>query len=249
MKNKRLLRIFAMVLSVVTLTGCGNMPDVTERENDLIAEYAAGVLLRYSEDYELRLMSEEQAKESEEEQMMSATPSPTPLMTSSPTPTSTKQPEIQVEVVSGGAVDVIQEETLQEVSLNELYQLSNIDVKYVKKEFAKGYTEPGVLIKAEDGRTKLIITFTLKNTSSAKKEVNLTNRKISYLLSVDGLEIAPEFSLLRNGGLNHFSATLKPGQSEKVLLIFDLAEERKNTSQLMLEIVEGEKQVTLDLLK
>lgn len=249
MKNKGILRIFAMVLSMLTLTGCGNMLDITERENDLVAEYAAGVLLRYSEDYELRLMSEEQAKESEEEQMLLATPSPTPMTTPTPVPQSTKEPEIKVEVVSGGAVDVIQEEALQEVSLNELYQVSNVDVEYVKSEFVQGYTEPGVLIKAEDGRTKLIVTFAFKNTSSGKKTVDLTNRKISYLLSLDGLEIAPEFSILRNGGLNHFSSTLKKGQTEKALLIFDLAKDREKASQMTLEIVEGEKKVSLDLLK
>ena len=44
-------------LMVALLTaGCGEMPDLTQEETDLIAEYAAGILLKYDRDQVNRLV-------------------------------------------------------------------------------------------------------------------------------------------------------------------------------------------------
>lgn len=47
-----------LAFSSVSLMGCSTVPDLTEQEQGLIAEYAAGTLLQHSEKYDRRLVTE-----------------------------------------------------------------------------------------------------------------------------------------------------------------------------------------------
>ena len=50
-----------LVMSAVLLTGCvDSMPDLTAEQSDIIAEYAAGLLLKYSRHYDYKIVSEEE---------------------------------------------------------------------------------------------------------------------------------------------------------------------------------------------
>ncbi|MBO6108874.1 MAG: hypothetical protein J6P16_05675, partial [Eubacterium sp.] len=55
MKKKRIWITGALIMGML-LTGCGDLPDISEHQSDLIAEYAGGVLLKYSPKYQLRLV-------------------------------------------------------------------------------------------------------------------------------------------------------------------------------------------------
>ena len=59
MKKGKVLGLIA--LSAMLLTGCVDaMPELTAEQSDIIAEYAAGLLLKYSPRYEYRIVSEEE---------------------------------------------------------------------------------------------------------------------------------------------------------------------------------------------
>ena len=62
-----------LVMSAVLLTGCVDaMPDLTREQSGMIAEYAASLLLKYSPNYNYKIVSEEEvaaAKAAEQELM------------------------------------------------------------------------------------------------------------------------------------------------------------------------------------
>ena len=59
MKKGKVLGLIA--LSAILLTGCVDaMPELTAEQSDIIAEYAAGLLLKYSPRYQYRIVSEEE---------------------------------------------------------------------------------------------------------------------------------------------------------------------------------------------
>ena len=72
--------IFFILLSMMSLTGCMEAENLTEQQSDLIAEYSAGVLLRYSDKYQHRLITKEQRKKQEQESE-EASPSPSATAT------------------------------------------------------------------------------------------------------------------------------------------------------------------------
>ncbi len=59
MKKGKVLGLIA--ISAMLLTGCVDaMPELTAEQSDIIAEYAAGLLLKYSPRYQYRIVSEEE---------------------------------------------------------------------------------------------------------------------------------------------------------------------------------------------
>ena len=64
MRKGKLLGLVSMV--ALLLTGCvDNMPDMTEEQSELVAEYAAGLLLKYSPNYQYGLADEDELLEEE----------------------------------------------------------------------------------------------------------------------------------------------------------------------------------------
>ena len=60
MKHNRIRLLFVMLFAIMTLCGCLDVKNMTDEEADMVAEYSAGVLLRYSDTYEWRLITKEQ---------------------------------------------------------------------------------------------------------------------------------------------------------------------------------------------
>ena len=58
MKRGR-LQIGVAVFLCVMLAGCADLPNISEQQGNMVAEYAAGVLLRYSNKYALRLVDKD----------------------------------------------------------------------------------------------------------------------------------------------------------------------------------------------
>ena len=59
MKKGKVIGLLAM--SAALLTGCvDHMPELTAEQSDIIAEYAAGLLLKYSSNYSYKIVSEEE---------------------------------------------------------------------------------------------------------------------------------------------------------------------------------------------
>lgn len=237
MKHTRIL-CFLLIVSMISLTGCMDVKNMSEEKTGLVAEYAAGVLLRYSDKYEYRLITKEQlAKQEKESEETSApaestvTPTVSPAPDGSGTPGEAQEPEVS---------------EVPEVSLDELYQLKGITVSYDSCRFTKRYGNTE--IRAMDGETLFVVTFALKNVSGAGKKVSLMDRRdIQYTLDVDGNQYFPGVNMLPNGGLNYLETTIKKGKTEKAVLIFRMDQDRTSASSANLTIEENNKKTSIKL--
>lgn len=237
LKRKQVLFCVA-VLSMLSLTGCMEIKELTEQQSDLVAEYSAGILLKYSDRYERRLITKEQLKKDEKQ---GATATPTATVSVTPTPTATGDLE-------GEASEGKTEQEVPDVSLNDFYHFNGVDVSYDSCKFVNQYG--AAYIRAEKGETLCVVSFSLHNTSSKVKKLNLMKRMgISYTLDVDGSEYQPGPSILLNGGMNQLKTTLKPGQKEKAVLIYRMAKSKKNASSITLTISEGKRETTITIKK
>lgn len=239
MKHTRIL-CFLLIVSMISLTGCMDVKDMSEGKSGLVAEYAAGVLLRYSDKYEHRLITREQLakqeKETEETSVpagSTVTPTVSPASEGSGTPGEVQDPEVS---------------EVPEVSLDELYQLKGIKVSYDSCRFTKRYGDGDAEIHAMDGETLFVVTFAFKNVSGAGKKVNLMDkREIQYTLDVDGNQFFPGVNILPNGGLNYLDTTIKKGKTEKAVLIFRMDQDRTSASSMVLTIEENNKKSSIKI--
>ena len=232
----RQIRFLCAVLavSVLSLTGCADIKNLSEEQENEIAEYAAGVLLQNSDKYPYRLITKEEKEVTETPTPMPATP------TSAAAQASDAPQESQPEQTAAAP-----EDSKKEVSLDDLYHLKGVSILYTSYRLADKYGSSQ--IRAEQGKKLLVAEFSLKNNSGAKKKVKLIDRrKISYQLNVDGTTYSPQISLLENQ-LDYLEATIAKGKSQKAVLVFQVDKNATNASSIDLSIEEGNNKTSVKM--
>ena len=236
----RQIRFLCAVLavSVLSLTGCADIKNLSEEQENEIAEYAAGVLLQNSDKYSYRLITKEEKEVTETPTPMPATPTPTP--TSAAAQASDAPQESQPEQTAAAP-----EDSKKEVSLDDLYHLKGVSILYTSYRLADKYGSSQ--IRAEQGKKLLVAEFSLKNNSGAKKKVKLIDRrKITYQLNVDGTTYSPQISLLENQ-LDYLEAVIAKGKSQKAVLVFQVDKNATNASSIDLSIEEGNNKTSVKM--
>lgn len=227
----RQIRFLCAVLavSVLSLTGCADIKNLSEEQENEIAEYAAGVLLQNSDKYPYRLITKKEKEVTE-------TPTPTSAAAQASDAPQESQPE---------QTAATPEDSQKEVSLDDLYHLKGVSISYTSYRLADKYGSSQV--RAEQGKKLLVAEFSLKNNSGAKKKVKLIDRrKITYQLNVDGTTYSPQISLLENQ-LDYLEATIAKGKSQKAVLVFQVDKNATNASSIDLSIEEGNNKTSVKM--
>ena len=150
-----------LAVSVLSLTGCADIKNLSEEQENEIAEYAAGVLLQNSDKYPYRLITKEEKEVTE-------TPTPMPA---TPTPTSAAAQGVRRTTgIAAGTDSSCTGRFQKEVSLDDLYHLKGVSILYTSYRLADKYGSSQ--IRAEQGKKLLVAEFSLKNNSGAKKRLN-----------------------------------------------------------------------------
>ena len=266
MRNNRIWMMVILLTVVFILGGCMNVQDLTEKESEMIAEYSAGLLLQYSDQYERRLIKKNPAGVNEIAQP-SAVPSetaPPAVPEETPVPAAPETPEGEPGTEGAGSQDTsmegpdaasgqsVEEDNTDKVSLNDLFHIKGLDFSYRSYQFCDKYPKGGdgiIPITAGKDETLLVVHFQIRNKSGAKKKVSLGRRanNISYKLKVDGSEYEPGISILKNTGLNYLNTKIRKGGKEDAVLVYTMSKERRQASGITLRIQEGNKAVDLQL--
>ena len=250
MRRNRIYAAVLLLASAAVLSGCMGVKDLSEENEDMIAEYAAGVLLQYSDQYDRRLITETQ-EETKTSPTADAAATAPPAKTesggsggSSSSDASSGSDSPSDSDSSGRGGEASGETPESTVSLNKLYHVKGLDFSYDSYEFRKQY---GSTIQAEKGQVLLVVHFDVRNISGRKKKVILAKGQISYGLTADGSEYQPQFVILDNMGLNHLSTTIPAGKNEDAVLIYRLAKARRSASDITLRIQDGGKTAIVKL--
>lgn len=209
MKYNRMLLLSVLFLAVFALGGCMDVKDMTEEESDMVAEFSAGVLLRYSDTYQWRLITKEQRQAAADAEASAA-----PEETASPS----EEPQDTDNPAEGGASD--DGPVYQDVSLDDVYRLSGVKVSFSDAWACKKYKN--IQVPLDSDERLLVVAFKLRNTSSKKRTVNLTKRDFDYPLEIDGATYQLGINLLEGNDMNFLKLSLAPGKAEKAVLVYNI---------------------------
>lgn len=231
--NRKIILSLCLCFGVCALGGCAKATDLTEEQQDLIAEYSAGLLLQYEDRYERKLVSEETA----------VTPSATPLATPSATPVSEVEPtkvpvsSQSVGVLQTGAGDE-EEEQFQQSTLDEMYQIQDVTFSYKSYQIGRVYPKKksAFPMTAKKGQKFFVVRFQVKNTSGQSRKVNLQHRDFTYSLVLDDVEYQPTIVIQKNGGLNYLKTTLPGKTDEEAVLVYSIPSSIKKISSAVLTV-------------
>ncbi|MDF2611737.1 MAG: hypothetical protein K0R92_3211 [Lachnospiraceae bacterium] len=208
------MRILLVMLFMFILTGCIQEYKVTEQQSNATAEYMAGLLLKYDENYMQGLISEEEVLQEEASMGEADAINPTPTL--SPTEGATVSTE-------GKVADSEKDYTLTEV-IGE----KNFEIEYTGYKVTESYPEDTdsayFSLTPREGNQLIVASFIVKNKSDKEKTLNLSKAKILYQLDVNaGTIYKPSLTLLEND-LQYIDITIPEGEAEPVLLIFEVPE-------------------------
>lgn len=173
------------VAAALLMTGCGEMPNLSQDETELISEYAVGVLLKYDTAHGRRLVDTSGYELPVEE------PEPEEPAAEPEEPAEEEQPEAEEPAV----VDVSQDEEQTEptvTSVEQYYGIPNIMITYQGCEMADSYPPTGegdtlfFSMDATQGSQLLVLKFNAQNLSSEDQALNMLGYGATFRVSVNG---------------------------------------------------------------
>lgn len=179
---KKMNVLLCSVAAAFVMTGCGEMPELTQEESELISEYAVGVLLKYDTAYNNRLVDTPADDPEEEETELPEEENPE------------EEPEPEMEEPAE-VVDVSQdEEEAQPMvsSVEEYYGIPNVMISYTGYELTDSYppSEEGAVpvfsMDASAGTQLLVLKFNVQNTSGQDQQMNMLGYGATFRVSVNG---------------------------------------------------------------
>lgn len=245
MKNRKLKTFFGMAVymsAALCLSACGNtLPEMTEEQNAQVVEYAAGLLLKYDENYDSRLveLKEEDTREQENE---SAPEEPEPLdenNNSSPAE----------ETVTPEAEDIPINQ-----SIDEFFGIEDITIQYTGLELRDVYSvgEAGdipLAMTATRGSKLVVLNFEVINHAETDKKLDMITAGAKFKISING--DAPKYALttMLPNDLASYNESIPAGGMLNLVLVAEIPDNEAETVEsvsLIMRNVSGETTTSLN---
>lgn len=232
MMKKRVCAV--LCAATVLLTGCGAI-DLTDSESDLISEYAATVLLKYSSTYQPKLQDKV------------VEPETTRALPSIPT-----TPSAELSETSSGKNETNHSDNsaaeLSTKSLSEALGIAadGFSVEYAGYEVVEKYTDsksPYLSIQVKSGSQRyLVLKFNITNQSGGEKECDILSQKNSYRCRVNDIErFGAQFTMLFDD-LATFKEEFSAGETKQAVLIFQISSDYEGNIESLRLTVKGEEE-------
>ena len=220
MKRGKLIGI--VVIAAGLLTGCvDHMPEMTEEQSALIAEYAADMLLKYSPNYNYKIADEEVLAEIVEE----------PITEEETEDASTEQ---TVEVVEVSTQITATEETtsvldivdVSEVDFAEVFEMEDVEIRYEDMEICSVYPQgevgTGFSVNATEGKSLVVIHMLIENTSEAVITCDLFEKDMDISINMNGGNYKKASNTLLVNDFTTYIEEIPAGESREAVIVAEV---------------------------
>jgi hypothetical protein len=209
--------LFTTMLFLFSLTGCIQNYELTEEQTDSTAEYMAGLLLKYDDNYEDKLflpddISNDNPTDDDSDDVNSV----------EPTPGEEQENETGDNDVSGNG-----NEDNKDYTLAEVIGLNNFDIEFSGYQFYESYPEDAdssyFRLEPREGNQYLVASFEITNLSEKDNSLDLSDTPVLYQLDVNvGTLHEPWLTLLKDD-LQFINMTMGAGKSKTAILVFEVS--------------------------
>ncbi len=226
---KKMVKIAVVVFLCTMMCGCLETPPLTDEEMDIVAEYAAELLLKYDKNYRSSLLSEEELEQAAPEvtKAPEATkipdaPTDGPENTASVTPSPTQSAEsLKVTPIPGNAEETTAQ--LTKVTAVEGIRVS-CDSYDVRKEVIENEY---FFLEAKSGKEYLILHFRLENITDQLIVFDASEQKLECSLDINtGSIYKRSISMLEND-LQYMPIEVPAGETVDAVLVFEITSTEK----------------------
>ncbi len=241
---KKIVVYLMILISSVYLCGCASYPDLSAEDMAVVTEYAAGLLLDYSGNFEGRLMDLEAAQEEltqmetvpEKEEITEPENTETDEEQDTQSPTDEEKEETTI-------IDNTEPEALPAPPINEVLGIENVSVQingYVTTQAYPSSAEVVSGVEAKSGNSLIVTKLTLTNIGSEDITIDMFDKDVSYKVTLNGKKYQSVVSTLLVDDLSTYIGNVSAGASVELVLITEWnADDITNASNMMLNIEQG----------
>lgn len=218
-----------MALCLAMLSGCSLIPTIntSDEDTELVAEYAAGLLVKYNKGHSMGLTRVDDLDISQ--LYITPTPTPMPVIEIDIVPEDENETETEVNDLTEES-DVSNKKPEKEVipppPLNEAFGFSNASLELSNIERCDSYPNDDeellFSMSASEGNDLLIAHFNLTNVSSETQNfmTGLNGYKVRTVINGEE-KYRCTFTILPND-MTSFSGNLEAGEVKDVVLVFEV---------------------------
>ena len=248
---KKIMTVFLSLLITGTfLMGCGQneMAELSEEQQTQVAEYAAGLLLKYASNYHSRLVDSEEElialadKRAHKEELQAKA-------------NAMKQQEAQKEQTvessnaQGAGVVDMSGDSAANVTMGNVLDTVSVTITYNGYELLDSYPEESeddyvFAMDATQGNKLLVMHFTMTNITTESTEVDIASTGCRFLCKVNGESYHNVLTTMLLNDLAVYKGTVDAGTSQDVVLVLEVPEDTQIQS-LELLMKKGAQQVKM----
>lgn len=225
MKKGKLIGI--AVVATGLLTGCvDHMPEMTEEQSALIAEYAADLLLKYSPNYNYKIADEEVMVEEETTEEVT-TEEATEETTEEQTAGNAQVQEVSVQSTvteeAEAALDVVD---VAEVDFAEVFGMEDVEIRYDSMEICSVYPHgevgTGFSVNASDGKSLIVMHMSIENTSEAVITCDLFEKDLDISININGGNYKKASNTLLVNDFTTYMEEIPVGESREAIIVAEI---------------------------
>lgn len=236
LKKGKVIGLLAM--SAALLTGCvDHMPELTAEQSDIIAEYAAGLLLKYSSNYSYKIVSEEEVAAAMAGRQEDSEPE-TEKETETDEVQTGEEPDQNAPLPDDGTQPA-EEETEQVQFVADLdfaaeFGIDDLIIRYQSFEICSSYPEgnSGFSVDAAQGKKLLVMHFDMEGLPEEDVDCNLFDYDIKMRVNINDTVSANVLSTLIPNDLASYIEVVPAGERIDVVAVAqidDMTEEEIQT--------------------
>lgn len=232
------------VIAAGLLTGCvDHMPDMTEEQSALIAEYAADMLLKYSPNYEYKIADEEALIEETET---------TEEATEEASQETEQQTEPQKEAETIAVETDLDIVDAKEVDFAETFGIDDVEIRYDSIEVCSAYPEEkvgtGFAVNAANGKSLIIMHFTIENKSDAVITCDLFEKDFDISMNLNGGNYKKIASTLLVNDFTTYMEEIPVDESREVVIVAETEKiSEEEIASCILRMTSGGENITVEL--
>ncbi len=223
MKKGKVLGLFAM--SAMLLTGCIDaMPELTAEQSDIITEYAAGVLLKYSSNYNYKIADEEEvlaamaARQEAAEPETAAETEPETDIVQAEANQNTSPTEAETETEAEQIQFVADLDFAAELGIDDLI------IRYQSFEICSAYPgdNTGFSVDAAQGKKLLVMHFDMEGLPEEDVDCNLFDYEIKMRVNINDTGSTSVLSTLIPNDLGTYMDIVPAGEIVDVVAVAEI---------------------------
>lgn len=216
-----------VVAAVLQLTGCGNaIPEMTEREQRMVTEYAAYLLLKYDANYQSSMLTEEESRAAEEEMIRDAEIAAQIREQQQWEEQQAAQPQESGNSSGGGSSE---SSAPVYTDVDSFLGLDGLEIEYAGYLVCDSYPQnvdsndwQGVARAGSNNTTLVVFTFTLTNVSGSDYMLDMASSGAKFTFKINNSIIKSSLTTLLTNDLLMYRNVIPAGESTEAVLLIEL---------------------------